>query len=213
VLNTESTIFVGVGLYVVLMLVVGFYASKRTHTVSEFIVAGRSMPLALCSMTIVATWFGGGAMMGASGAAYDDGLLGVIEDPLGGALALFLIGFFFARMFRRLRIMTTADFMHQRYGVIGAIAPLLCCIMSASHGRRWVRRASAGRRLVLRTSFCEELGHQSPGLSWGFVRDGPSAWQRLQVNSMGWRPPPAVTVRRNSTIAKWMHRTHRIQFL
>ena len=54
--------------------------------------------------------------MGGAGAAYDDGMLGVIEDPWGGALALILIGLFFARTFRRLKIITVADFMQQRYG-------------------------------------------------------------------------------------------------
>jgi SSS family transporter len=49
-------------------------------------------------------------------------MLGVIEDPWGGALALLLVGFFFARMFRRLRVMTVADFMEQRYGRVAAMA-------------------------------------------------------------------------------------------
>jgi len=121
-LSTETTIFIGVGIYMVLMLVVGFYASGRTSSVTEFIVAGRGLPVWLCSTTIVATWFGGGTMMGVSGSAYDNGMLGVIADPLGAALALFLIGFFFARLFRRLRILTVADFMAQRYGQVAAMA-------------------------------------------------------------------------------------------
>ena len=110
----------GVAIYVVLMLIVGVYASKKTHTASEFIVAGRSLPLLLCSATIVATWFGGGTMMGASGAAYDDGLLGVIADPFGAALCLFLVGLFFARLFRRLKLLTFVDFVDQRYGKVAA---------------------------------------------------------------------------------------------
>ncbi len=121
-MSTESIIFIGVAIYMAVMLGVGFYASKKTHTVTEFIVAGRKLPLSLCSITIIATWFGGSTMMGGAGAAYDDGLLGVIEDPLGGALALLLIGLFFARMFRRLRIMTVADFMHQRFGLTASMA-------------------------------------------------------------------------------------------
>ncbi|MDH4005777.1 MAG: sodium:solute symporter, partial [Gammaproteobacteria bacterium] len=121
-MSTETTIFIGVGIYIVLMVVVGIYASGRTHTVNEFIVAGRGLPVWLCSTTIVATWFGGGTMMGASGAAYDNGMLGVIADPLGAAIALFLFGFFFARLFRRLRILTVADYMAQRYGQIAAMA-------------------------------------------------------------------------------------------
>ena len=121
-MSTETIIFIGVGFYIVLMIAIGIYASGKTHTVTEFIVAGRGLPVWLCSTTIVATWFGGGTMMGVSGSAYDNGMLGVIADPLGAALALFLIGFFFARLFRRLRILTVADFMAQRYGQVAAMA-------------------------------------------------------------------------------------------
>ena len=129
-MSTETTIFIGVGIYLALMLVVGFYASKKTHSVTEFVVAGRGLPIWLCSTTIVATWFGGGTMMGAAGAAYDHGLLGVIADPLGAALTLFLIGFFFARLFRRLRILTVADFMAQRYGQVAAMAITVTTLFS-----------------------------------------------------------------------------------
>jgi SSS family transporter len=121
-MSTAAIIFTGVGIYVVIMLAVGVYASRRTHSVSEFIVAGRGLPLGICTMTIVATWFGGGSLMGVSGASYEFGMLGVIADPLGAVVVLFLIGFFFARLFRRLRILTVADFMGQRYGQVAAMA-------------------------------------------------------------------------------------------
>ena len=129
-MSTESVIFTGVAIYMVLMLVVGFYASKKTHTMTEFIVAGRGLPVWLCSTTIVATWFGGGTMMGSAGAAYDDGMLGVIADPFGAALALILIGFFFARIFRRLRVLTVADYMAQRYGQVAAMAITIAALFS-----------------------------------------------------------------------------------
>lgn len=121
-MSTETIIFIGVAIYMVVMLAVGVYAARKTHTVTEFIVAGRGLPTGLLVTTIIATWFGGSAMMGSAGAAYDRGLLGVVADPFGGALALLLIGLFFARMFRRLKIMTVADFMDQRYGTVAAIA-------------------------------------------------------------------------------------------
>ena len=121
-MSTETVIFAGVGVYIVIMLGVGVWASRRTHSVTEFIVAGRGLPLGICTATIIATWFGGGTMMGTSGSAYQYGMLGIIADPLGSALCLFLIGFFFARLFRRLRILTVADFMAQRYGQVAAMA-------------------------------------------------------------------------------------------
>jgi SSS family transporter len=129
-MSTETIIFVGVAFYMLAMLGVGYYASRKTNSVTEFVVAGRGLPVWLCSMTVIATWFGGSTMMGGAGAAYDDGMLGVIEDPLGGALALFLVGFFFARTFRRLRIMTVVDFMHQRYGKFAATAITVASLFS-----------------------------------------------------------------------------------
>jgi SSS family transporter len=115
-------ILTGVSVYMLAMLVVGYLAAGKTHSVAEFIVAGRGLSTWLLTTTVIATWFGGVAIMGFAGTAYDEGLFGVIADPFGGALALILIGLFFARLFRRLRIMTVADFMEQRFGTVAAMA-------------------------------------------------------------------------------------------
>ena len=74
-------ILVGVGLYMLVMLGIGFYASRGTHSVTEFIVAGRSLPLWLCSVSIFATWFGSGIMMGAATSGYDRDFLLMIGEP------------------------------------------------------------------------------------------------------------------------------------
>ena len=129
-MSTEAIIFSGVAIYLVLMLVIGIYASKRTGSTANFIVAGRRMPLWIGSATIIATWFGGGTMMGAAGASYESGLIGVIADPFGGALCLFLVGFFFVRMFRRLRLLTFIDFFENRYGKVASTIAAIGSIMS-----------------------------------------------------------------------------------
>lgn len=119
-MSTEAIIFTGVAIYLVMMLVIGIWASKRTGSTANFIVAGRRLPIWIGSATIIATWFGGGTMMGAAGASYDQGLIGVIADPFGGALCLFLVGFFFVRLFRRLRLLTFIEFFENRYGKTAA---------------------------------------------------------------------------------------------
>jgi SSS family transporter len=129
-MSSENIIFAGVGIYMLAMLGVGFYASKRSHSVADFMVAGRNLPLPILSMTVMATWFGGAMMLGGAGAAYDHGMLGVIADPWGGALALFLIGLFFAQVFRRMRIITVADFMEQRFGKIASVAITITTVVS-----------------------------------------------------------------------------------
>jgi SSS family transporter len=129
-MSSENIIFAGVGIYMLAMLGVGFYASKRSHSVADFMVAGRNLPLPILSMTVMATWFGGAMMLGGAGAAYDHGMLGVIADPWGGALALFLIGLYFAQVFRRMRIITVADFMEQRFGKIASVAITITTVVS-----------------------------------------------------------------------------------
>ena len=129
-MSTETIIFIGVAIYLVMMLVIGVYASKKANSAANFIVAGRKMPIWICGATIMATWFGGGTMMGGAGASYQGGLLAVIADPFGGALALFLVGFFFVRLFRRLRLLTFIDFFENRYGKTAATIAAIGSIAS-----------------------------------------------------------------------------------
>lgn len=129
-MSSETIIFIGVAIYLVIMLSIGVYASKKASSAANFIVAGRRMPFWICSATIVATWFGGGTMMGGAGASYERGLLGVIADPFGGALALFIVGFFFVRLFRRLRLLTLIDFFENRYGKTAATIAAIGSISS-----------------------------------------------------------------------------------
>jgi len=156
-MSTETIIFIGVAIYMLGMISVGLYASRKSTTVGDFMVAGRGLPIWICSMTVLATWFGGSTMMGGAGSAYDDGMLGVIEDPWGAAMALLLIGFFFARTFRRLKIITVADFMHQRYGPIAAAAITFVTIFANTI---WVASMLVGFALIFNslTGFPMDIG-------------------------------------------------------
>jgi SSS family transporter len=129
-MTTETIIFIGVAVYIAIMIGIGIYAAKKTHSVTEFIVAGRSLPLWLCTTTIIATWFGGGMMIGGAGAAYDDGIIGNIADPFGAALCLFLLALFFVRLIRRLKLMTFVQFVEQRYGPTAATITSIASLMS-----------------------------------------------------------------------------------
>ena len=60
-------------------------------------LAGRSLPLALSSAALFATWFGSETVFGASSEFLQGGLYAVIEDPFGAALCLVLFGLFITR--------------------------------------------------------------------------------------------------------------------
>jgi len=79
-------------------------------------LAGRSLPLALSSAALFATWFGSETVFGASSEFLKGGLYGVIEDPFGAALCLLLFGLFFARRLYHMNLLTLGDFFKVRYG-------------------------------------------------------------------------------------------------
>lgn len=128
-------IIIGALAYIGVLFAVGFYASRNIRTNSDFIVAGRRLPLWLCVFTVFATWFGSGTLIGAAGAAYVKGILGVLSNPIGSALCLFLAGLFYVRFLRRMRLLTLPDLFRRRYG---RTAEVLCsfCIIPAYIG--WV---------------------------------------------------------------------------
>ena len=63
-----------------------------------------------------ATWSGAETCLGAAGKLYKDGLAGGFTDPLGYALALFLVGALFAVPLWKRGLTTLADLFKQRYG-------------------------------------------------------------------------------------------------
>ncbi len=127
-MTPDSLILLGVGGYLLANLAVGLAASRRIHDHADYIVAGRRLPLGLCTATLFATWFGGGTALGASGAAYQEGLLGVIADPFGAALCLLLFGTFYVSLLRRLGVLTVVDFFRDRFGATAELAAAACLL-------------------------------------------------------------------------------------
>ncbi len=130
-MDERAIIFSGVAIYIVIMAAVGVYASRRTHSATEFVLAGRKLSLGLCTTTIIATWLGGGMIIGGSGAAYEDGLLGVIADPFGATLCLLLVGLFFVRIFRRLKFFSFIEFVEQRFGRLATLVTSAAALLSS----------------------------------------------------------------------------------
>ena len=111
-----NLVLVGIGVYVVLQLVIGFLASRRIKSETDYLIAGRRIGLGLATFSMFATWFGAETCIGAAGMFYEDGLAGGVSDPFGYALALFIVGWFFARPLWKRGLTTLADLFHQRYG-------------------------------------------------------------------------------------------------
>lgn len=102
-------------LYLLLNIAIGYWASRRVHSTTDFLLAGRRLPFYISTTVVFATWFGSETLLGASSEFASHGLLGVIEDPFGAALCLVLVGLFFAKKLYRMNLLTLGDYYRVRY--------------------------------------------------------------------------------------------------
>lgn len=116
-------------LYLVVTVLVGWWSSRFVKNTSDFVIAGRRMPLMVVAAGLFATWFGSETVMGASSAFVDEGLYGTIEDPFGASLCLFLVGVFIAKPLYKKNYLTFGDFFRERFSkrseLIGGIMMVL----------------------------------------------------------------------------------------
>jgi Na+/proline symporter len=102
-------------LYLVVSIGIGMYAATRVHNASDYITAGRSLPMFMVVAMVFATWFGAETVLGIPATFLDENLGGTISDPFGASLCLVLFGLFFARPLYRMNLLTLGDFFRKRF--------------------------------------------------------------------------------------------------
>ena len=124
-----STLALCILLYLALSIGIGLYAARRVHSSTDFVLAGRSLPIYVTIATVFATWFGSEAVLGIPATFIDEGLGGVVADPFGAGLCLVFVGMFFAARLYRMQLMTIGDFYRQRYGrTVELLVSMAICI-------------------------------------------------------------------------------------
>ncbi len=114
--GTKLWLMGGILVYIIGMLLIGWWAARRVKGMSDFLVAGRRLPMWMAFATLLATWFGAGSSMGVCGTVYSDGLPAIISDPFAASLSLIIAGVFFVGALRRLRLLTITDVIERRFG-------------------------------------------------------------------------------------------------
>ena len=61
--GTMIMLWVGILVYMIGMLAIGWFSSRKVTEMSDFLVAGRRLPLWMATATLLATWFGAGSTM------------------------------------------------------------------------------------------------------------------------------------------------------
>ncbi|MCC6624868.1 MAG: sodium:solute symporter family protein [Deltaproteobacteria bacterium] len=124
-------VFLGLVVYLVLQLALGFWVGRRVHTRTDYLLAGRKLGPVMSTFSIFATWFGAETCIGAAGAAYAGGLAAVTSEPFGYVLALVLFGLVVAVPLWRTRATTLADLYRDRWGPIAEKVAVLLLVPSS----------------------------------------------------------------------------------
>lgn len=105
-------VFIASGLF----LAVGFAMVpliKRSG--KRFIIAGKSLPFALVSATLLAQALDANCSLGNAGAVYAGGFWSGFQFPFGLVVCLLFTGAFFAKPLNRMNLITLPDFYYRRY--------------------------------------------------------------------------------------------------
>ena len=119
-----------VAIYLIVSLAIGIYVATRVRNTTDFVVAGRSLPLPVVMATIFATWFGSETIFGVSATFVQEGLRGVVADPFGASLCLIIAGIFFGSKLYKLNVLTLGDFFRMRFNRTVEVLTTLCIIAS-----------------------------------------------------------------------------------
>ena len=143
--------------YLLLNLLVGWWASKKVHSTQDFILAGRSLPFALATMVTFATWFGSETMLGAPREFVHGGVLAIIEEPFGAALGLLIVGSIYAKKLYPLPVLTFSDYFNIRFG---ALSEKLSAIVMIPSYFGWIsaQLVALGMTLHLLLPISTEMG-------------------------------------------------------
>ncbi|MFN8003500.1 MAG: sodium:solute symporter family protein [Acidobacteriota bacterium] len=99
-------------------LIVGWLAARKAKdgTAEDLLIAGRSMPVWLATLTMTATWVDGGYLLGTAEGAYKTGLASGGQGGLCFGISLLLGGLFFAKRMRACGFTTLIDPFELRFG-------------------------------------------------------------------------------------------------
>ncbi|MGM0688366.1 MAG: sodium:solute symporter family transporter [Bacillota bacterium] len=131
VFSTANWILLFLGIYMLVIIFLGIFYSRKVHECDDLVVCGRQLSFVFMVPSIVATWICAGAMMGAAGYALLYGMQGIIFDPWAPALCMIIIGIFFAFRMRKAKYTTLTDFFNSRYGKLSGVLYTIIQILSA----------------------------------------------------------------------------------
>ena len=115
--------------YLVGILLLGLWVSRKLKTGTDFFLAGRNLPWWAIGFSLVATDIGGTDIIGVGGTSFTHGLAVANFEWIGCVPAMIVAAFVFVPHFWRIGITTIPEFMEKRFNVGVRSALALCWVI------------------------------------------------------------------------------------
>ena len=102
--------------YLAIVTIIGSMLSRRTASSSDWAVAGGGMGMGMIAVGIAGTRIGGAGTYGVAGNVMSGGVWYVWWYGINTFLAMAIVGFFFAKPYRRLGLQTVGEIFTVRFG-------------------------------------------------------------------------------------------------
>jgi SSS family solute:Na+ symporter len=112
--------------YLVLLLVLGFFFSRRMKNLEDFFLASRRLPAFLVFLTLGASWLGATSVLVSTDEAYSLGLSAFWVMGVPAVLTVFVFYFFLAKPIREMPALSLPEMVEKHYGrTVRHVASLL----------------------------------------------------------------------------------------
>jgi SSS family solute:Na+ symporter len=100
--------------YFAVLIVIGWLARRFSKTSTDFLIAGRNLGLALCTVSILGEWLGGMSTIGTAEKAYVNGFFPMWYN-ISTATGMVLFGLFLAARYRGSNVHTVGEMLEKLY--------------------------------------------------------------------------------------------------
>lgn len=126
-MHVSSTLIISLFIYLLGLLLIGVISGRKNKNASDYLVGSKSLPTWIIILTLTATMFGGGMMVGRTQLGYNGGMLYFFYG-----LNAFIGYVFTAMMIKKMRgfsqYTTVTEFLEHRYG--GKFIRTSCALLS-----------------------------------------------------------------------------------
>ena len=100
----------------VVIILFGYFASRRVKSSEDMLVSGRSLGLFFVACSLAAEYMGGLGTIGVSETAFHQGM-GVVWYHVSASTGILLFGLFFAHYYRKYGIQTIPEYLYYLFDV------------------------------------------------------------------------------------------------